>query len=97
MIPFITMLFPSILDAANKENRVGVVYTHSEMWLLYRLHCFRTQDHQRRTLPLQSIKDRNTVAGLGNIGKVLGLGSTRRNPKIIAAAVSANPEINVIA
>jgi hypothetical protein len=48
------MPFPSILDAANKESYVCVVCAEYERWTMYKMHCFRTQDHQKRILKLQS-------------------------------------------
>jgi hypothetical protein len=49
LISMLVMLFPSILDAVNKENHVAVVYIDSGRpgWMLYRMHCFRTEDHQK--------------------------------------------------
>jgi hypothetical protein len=107
LIPMIAMLFPFILDAANKENHVGVVYTDSERWMLYRVHCFRTQDHQKHILPAecfnQGLKHQGLkhhggpLAGWKKLANFWGLDPLPRNQKKFAAAVSINSEINIIA
>jgi hypothetical protein len=64
--------------------------------MLYRLHCLRTQDHQKHILPLQS-RIETPLRGSEILAKFWGLESTTTNPKLFSAAVSTNPGINMIA